>query len=167
MNGQWICKIASALLSRADSKTCTWRMLALTSLTAMIGVTLALCQSGCSVAAGPGAYASSHMIQQSSPSAVFDAPESLTPPTGYPKQPLGATVHHPAGADLVAPQSLPSRDEELWVIEKNSGTAVAATDSQLPGSGALMAKLSEKPQDLVAVPLKHTDVKASIAGYIA
>ena len=37
----------------------------------------------------------------------------------------------------------------------------------MPGSGALMAKLSEKPQDLVAVPLKHTDVKASIAGYIA
>jgi Ca-activated chloride channel family protein len=77
--------------------------------------------------------------------------------------------------------------EELWVIEKprqqlaqrmkeqwsstlgtrgtDAGRAVAPQDeNEIPGTGQLVAKL---PNQLVPIPLKHTDVKASIAGYIA
>src|SRR6185436_15404485 len=37
-------------------------------------------------------------------------------------------------------------------------------DLPIPGSGQLVAKL---PGKLIPVPLQHTDVKASIAGYVA
>jgi Ca-activated chloride channel family protein len=70
-------------------------------------------------------------------------------------------------ADLVAPQSLPSPNEELWVIEKKTQAEQPAKDDQQPGGGALMAKLPAKSTEMVPVPLKHTDVKADIAGYIA
>jgi Ca-activated chloride channel family protein len=72
-------------------------------------------------------------------------------------------------AGLVAPQSLPAPEEELWIIEKKpqAADAQAPKDDQQPGSGALVAKMPQKPTEMVPVPLKHTDVKASIAGYIA
>ena len=71
-----------------------------------------------------------------------------------------------SGISLPAGTAL-SRDEELWVIEKRGAQAqVAQVSEELPGCGALMAKVpgEDKP---VPVPLKHTDVKAAIAGYIA
>jgi Ca-activated chloride channel family protein len=40
----------------------------------------------------------------------------------------------------------------------------AVTEDMIPGSGCLVAKLPDK---MVPVPLKHTDVKAAIAGYVA
>jgi len=53
----------------------------------------------------------------------------------------------PSAADLLAPQSLPSRDEELWVIQKKAQPNQALVkDDQQPGSGALMAKLPEKTE---------------------
>src|SRR6266566_5155528 len=53
--------------------------------------------------------------------------------------------------------------EELWIIQRSDKQA-AQGDEIIPGSGVLAAQEGEK---LIPVPLKHTDVKASIAGYIA
>ena len=39
-------------------------------------------------------------------------------------------------------------------------------DDRDPGAGALLARLPNRTEQ-VAVPLKHTDVKATITGYIA
>ena len=58
--------------------------------------------------------------------------------------------------------STPASTEELWIIGRSSDTTAAATDES-PGSGALMAKIAEKE---VPMPLKHTAVRASAAGYI-
>lgn len=63
------------------------------------------------------------------------------------------------------PGSLPSPDEEIWVIARAPEEARPAGEDQ-PGSGALMAKLPGEEKE-IPVPLKSTDVKASIAGYIA
>jgi Ca-activated chloride channel homolog len=62
------------------------------------------------------------------------------------------------------PGMLPALNEELWVIEKADGAAPANDDQ--PGTGALMAKVPDV-ETAVACPLKHTDVKASVNGYIA
>ena len=65
------------------------------------------------------------------------------------------------------PGSVPSRDEELWVIQRGQVQAAPNAEQEpMPGTGALMAKLPESPE-AVAVPLKHTEVKADILGYIA
>ena len=67
-------------------------------------------------------------------------------------------------ADLVAPQSLPSPNEELWVIAKKpQADQQSPKDDQQPGTGSLMAKLADKPTEMVSVPLKHTDVVANVA----
>ena len=65
------------------------------------------------------------------------------------------------------PGSVPSRDEELWVIQRGQVQAAPNAEQEpMPGTGALMAKLPESPE-AVAVPLKHTEVKADVLGYIA
>jgi Ca-activated chloride channel family protein len=69
---------------------------------------------------------------------------------------------------LIPGQTTPSRDEELWIIAKHQPDAAqppAATDDT-PGTGALLARLPNE-QTPVPVPLKHTDVRADIAGYVA
>jgi Ca-activated chloride channel family protein len=53
--------------------------------------------------------------------------------------------------------------DEVWVIVKPTGEA---PPDDRPGMGSLMAKLPGK-EEQVPVPLKHTDVKAAVAGYIA
>ena len=62
------------------------------------------------------------------------------------------------------PDFILKRTEEIWVIAKPPAEAGPAED--IPGSGALMAKLPGVEKK-VPVPLKHTDVKAEILGYIA
>ncbi len=68
-------------------------------------------------------------------------------------------------AKLAAPGALPSLDEEVWVIARPGRDAEPA-DEVMPGSGTLVATLPGEQAE-VAVPLKHTDVKAYISGYIA
>jgi Ca-activated chloride channel family protein len=66
-------------------------------------------------------------------------------------------------------QSIRRCDEELWVIQKPAAAAQAdarPANDDVPGSGSLIATPPGEKQ-LVPVPLKHTDVRASIAGYIA
>ena len=55
--------------------------------------------------------------------------------------------------------------DEIWVIAKSETQAVP-TDENTPGSGAMLAKLPEEEKE-IPLPLKHTDVKGQISGYIA
>lgn len=64
-------------------------------------------------------------------------------------------------------QSLPSRDEEIWVIARSpEERSTPRSDTPLPGEGGLFAIEGENRAP-VPIPLKHTDVNASIIGYIA
>ncbi len=65
----------------------------------------------------------------------------------------------PAGA-------LPSPGEELWVVQRPSGEQPKPIGEDVPGSGELRAKLPGETKE-IPLPLKHTDVQAAIAGYIA
>jgi len=62
----------------------------------------------------------------------------------------------------VRPISAPAGAEELWVIARSSDLAQAKRDDA-PGSGALLMRFAEKE---VSLPLKHTDVRASVSGYV-
>jgi len=55
--------------------------------------------------------------------------------------------------------------DEIWVIAKAETQAVPS-DENTPGSGAMLAKLPEEEKE-IPLPLKHTDVKGQISGYIA
>jgi len=71
---------------------------------------------------------------------------------------------------IAVPGSVPSEAEEIWVIQRFVPAKANAqpADNQAPvepGTGALMARTAD--QRLVPVPLKHTDVHASISAYIA
>jgi len=55
--------------------------------------------------------------------------------------------------------------DEVWVVAKAETQAVAV-DEDTPGSGAMLAKLPEEEKE-IPLPLKHTDVKGQISGYIA
>lgn len=68
------------------------------------------------------------------------------------------------GEAAPAPPGFSAR-EELWVIERRVAPVAPETDD-FPGCGALMTRLPEGAIE-VPVPLKHTDVKASVAGSIA
>jgi Ca-activated chloride channel homolog len=59
--------------------------------------------------------------------------------------------------------SAPAGSEELWIIARSSDASTHAIN-ETPGSGALMAKIAEKE---VPMPLKHTDVRASVVDYIS
>ena len=76
------------------------------------------------------------------------------------------TPPHFARADTFTVQP----GEEIWIIAKPT-TQVADNVERMPGCGALIAvaPVHEERQQPVytPLPLKHTDVKASVAGYIA
>lgn len=99
---------------------------------------------------------------------------STSPTTGVPgsmgNQPVGGPakdVSTPSLESIVPPESLPRRSDELWVIEKPSArrTQTRQPQDEIPGSGTLLAR--QAGDKLVPVPLKHTDVKAHVEGYIA
>lgn len=56
----------------------------------------------------------------------------------------------------------PLSDEEIWVIARGS-TPIAQRADDSPGSGALLAKIEQRE---IPMPLKHTDVRANVSGYI-
>ncbi len=55
--------------------------------------------------------------------------------------------------------------DEIWVIAKPETQAVPAGEDT-PGSGAMLATLPDEEKE-IPLPLKHTDVKGQISGYIA
>src|SRR5262245_45609821 len=82
--------------------------------------------------------------------------------TGYsPAKPGPAPAGGPAPACGPAP-ALPYSREELWIIARDQLAGQISDDS--PGSGALMAQIEGRE---IPMPLKHTDVRASISGYIS
>ncbi len=56
-------------------------------------------------------------------------------------------------------------EDEIWVIARSETQAVPAGEDT-PGCGAMLAKLPKKDKK-IPLPLKHTDVKGQISGYIA
>lgn len=56
--------------------------------------------------------------------------------------------------------------DEIWVIRKYRSKKNEAEPSDVPGSGELRAKQPGETKEVV-LPLKHTDVNAAVAGYIA
>jgi Ca-activated chloride channel family protein len=72
---------------------------------------------------------------------------------------LGPMPRGLAGSAMRVP---PVGAEEVWILARGDQPR-AATAEDTPGSGALMAKLEEK---LVEMPLKQTDVRASVSGYL-
>jgi len=55
--------------------------------------------------------------------------------------------------------------DEIWVIARPETQAVPRGEDT-PGSGAMLAKLPHEEKE-IPLPLKHTDVKGQISGYIA
>ncbi|MFH1719780.1 MAG: VIT domain-containing protein, partial [Planctomycetota bacterium] len=55
--------------------------------------------------------------------------------------------------------------DEIWVIAKSETQAVPRGE-ETPGCGAMLAKLPKEDKE-IPLPLKHTDVKGQISGYIA
>jgi Ca-activated chloride channel family protein len=66
----------------------------------------------------------------------------------------------PGGQTLANP--IPSNSEELWILARGDAATGQPSDDS-PGSGALLAKVEEKE---IPMPLKHTDVRASVSGYL-
>ena len=70
----------------------------------------------------------------------------------------------PALRSWVAAHLIDVDEDEIWVIAREAGPQAQGTEYETPGSGAMLAKIKEKD---VPLPLKHTDVKGHICGYIA
>jgi len=65
----------------------------------------------------------------------------------------------------VIPGALPSAHEEIWVIaQTRSISNPSGSPVPQPTSGALCVQVED---ELVPMPLRHTDVKSTISGYIA
>ena len=65
----------------------------------------------------------------------------------------------------MAAELLNVSEDEIWVIARPEARVVA-TDEDAPGCGAMLAKLPKEDKE-IPLPLKHTDVKGQISGYIA
>ncbi len=62
-------------------------------------------------------------------------------------------------------EQLSGSADEIWVIAKPETSGISP-DEDTPGSGAMLAKLPKQEKE-IPLPLKHTDVKGDICGYIA
>ena len=56
-------------------------------------------------------------------------------------------------------------EDEIWIIAR-AEVAVVARDAETPGCGAMICKPPGQEKE-IPLPLKHTDVKGQISGYIA
>ncbi len=139
---------------------------------AVCGALLAIAVSACSGPAknsvGPPAAASRYSVPQSV--AGGDWPDlSRGPPdpaisdwfcgTG------GLTLSARPGGNWpdAARTGKPFVEDELWIIVPAEWSN---TDDQTPGCGSLVAYFGDLKAD-VPVPLEHTDVRASVTGYVA
>lgn len=113
-------------------------------------------------------------LRDDAPALSLDAPSTL-PAGGGGIGPKGAVFGVGGNrksaqqlAQLPVPaSSLPNASEEIWIISKpakNAAANVANNDDAQPRSGALVV---QKDQKTIPCPLKHTDVKARVDGFIA
>ena len=91
------------------------------------------------------------------------APQGTTPLPGYGKGSVQNAYERPGAPLPRLPGSRPSLGEEIWVVARTR--SISAPRDQLPGQGSLVVE--EEKGKHVPLPLKHTDVKATIEGYIA
>ena len=106
---------------------------------------------------------------------VHDIRDLLVTPPGFQQAPDFSV----SSGGRRAPEIPGLATDELWVIEKRPENSADRTKDDMPGSGALMARpmseagttaqpdMAPLEKKLVPVPLQHTDVRASVAGYIA
>ncbi|HEX8522971.1 MAG TPA: VIT domain-containing protein [Tepidisphaeraceae bacterium] len=146
----------------------------------LASLTLSLCLLaiviGCSQAIRPQPQAADRSIDSASqhhqqarpaPSAVAPAPApAITESVTGSANSLTPESHKESRPDPDTLTSSLAPEDELWVIQKSPMTACPAPEDSVPGAGALLANTSQSKEPL-PIPLKHTDVKASIAGYIA
>jgi len=71
----------------------------------------------------------------------------------------------PVRAERIPAELLNVSADEIWIIAK-SETQAAPRGEDTPGCGAMLAKLPKEEKE-IPLPLKHTDVKGQISGYIA
>ena len=112
-----------------------------------LGLALLLCLAGIVLLPGCAKKPVSATLLPGARVASLSSAPSFTGEPGTPNPALGG---------------LPSGSEELWILARG-GDGAATPSDEAPGPGALMAKVEEKQ---VPMPLKHTDVRASISGYI-
>jgi hypothetical protein len=91
-------------------------------------------------------------------------PQGTTPLPGYGKGTVAGPPAEVTDAERALPGSRPSLGEEIWVVARTRSIS-APRDHQIPGQGSLVVE--EEKGRHVPLPLKHTDVRATIEGYIA
>ena len=72
------------------------------------------------------------------------------------------TYNSPGDEPGVQSVSLPLNTDELWIVARSSNVQLQTREDS-PGCGSLMTEIEGKE---IALPLKHTDVRASVSGYI-
>ena len=77
-----------------------------------------------------------------------------------------ATDYEGTVAGRIPSDLLSVTEDEIWVIARPEGERPQATGPEYdtPGSGAMLAQIKEQK---VPLPLKHTEVKGRVCGYIA
>jgi len=99
----------------------------------------------------------------------FSAPSQ---PLSFERQRRAANTFNvmPARPSSSQPVNIPDEllnisADEIWIIAKVD-TSRPVVNDDTPGSGAMLAKLPKEEKE-IPLPLKHTDVKGQICGYIA
>ncbi len=124
-------------------------------LFAMVAVVATLLWSGCTSTKLARSYVPAPPSPSATLAGIYTEPQ-------FHAMPYGSTVIDLFHEGRIRADTMPVSADELWIVARSSdSTAQSAEDS--PGSGALMAKVDEKE---VPMPLKHTDVRASVSGYI-
>lgn len=93
--------------------------------------------------------------------AVFSFSGCKLAPSSFAGRTGGAQSSFNSASPNVRRIAAVSGSDELWILAR--GEAPASAEADVPGSGTLMAELGTNE---VAMPLKHTDVRASVSGYI-
>src|SRR5262245_55731540 len=110
-------------------------------------------------------HTSTERMYAPAPAAPLPAIDPATGLRPRSQQPLDEGIAESVRSEAVRGyfKSLPNlaQNEELWIITRNPG---APSTSEDPGTGCLRTHLRGKDMPL---PLKHTDVKASVSAYIA
>ena len=84
--------------------------------------------------------------------------------------PASSPVSRLAGSDEAAgsPSSVvrPGVEEEIWIIARDDA-ALDDVEPDGPGTGCMLARHLDAEDEAIPVPLKHTDVRAAIDGFVA
>jgi Ca-activated chloride channel family protein len=105
--------------------------------------------------------------QRGAPAAADGAYTTSAPPAAARDFPGPTVRRERTDLSFNRDPSMPSLDEEIWVIRRPDPVPLreVITDP-IPGTGTIVTRDAVRDQ-LVPVPLKHTDVNATIAGYVA